>query len=49
MIIKPIATIHGMYSHIGGTILTNFMSIRPMVMETHGTTPTRMITKGPTK
>jgi hypothetical protein len=48
MFIKPIVKIHGMYSHVGGTIPTNFMLVRPMVMETHGTAPTRMITKGPT-
>ncbi len=37
-----------MYSYVGGTIRTSFMLVRLVVMETHGTAPTRMITKGPT-
>jgi hypothetical protein len=36
-----------MYSRVGGTIPTSFMLVRPVVMETHGIAPTRMITKGP--
>lgn len=37
-----------MYSYVGGTRPTSFMLVRLVVMETHGTAPTRMITKGPT-
>jgi hypothetical protein len=36
-----------MYSCVGGIIPTSFMLVRPVVMETHGIAPTRMITKGP--
>ncbi len=45
--IKPIVTIHGMYSHVGGTIPTSLLLVRLVVMETHGIAPIRMITNGP--
>jgi len=48
LFINAIVTTHGMYSHVRGTIPTNFMLVKLVVVDTHGTILVVMTIRNPT-